>query len=784
MKRHYSYRATLSSAKTRTGLSFALLLAVAALVAPGVVPVAQGQACCQVTAVSGNRLSARDMQNGAMFQFTLTQIVPLRVGSAIYANFSKKEVSCDGRSLCGVITSISASTSGTSAAAASGAPAPAGAPSLIRKENAAATAPATAAPATASSAPATPATTSPMGGAASSPPKPSDAPPVAALSAAPISSGGAPAANTAAKASDGLSAASAATVGFHPLPKNTPGGFQKCCTLVAVQGVVGGNGPAEWPAKNNLLGWNFDFQPAQGFPNMKGVGVGSPLWVNFATNQVSCDGVTVCGQVGFAQPLYYQQVVYLDVLPVGVIYVPPGDPSATNSTACPPFQSCVPIQNFNVANTTSTTSTKVIASSGTPGGSPVVLSLTFLGGSPAASPTTSASDSQSVMASAQLSTHGPGGYPGGNDRIMFYASPAFEITYIGAWAYNAGHYVVPASGQSIATIAPTIATNSWVICSPMVFELQKYIAGDTQQADTRCLNGVHTSAAPSAVNSTALTGRQGTALAPAQRLLQLDPFVPGSLPVVTAAVLSANAGAPTAEPSVLSNGQRFQLLPYGAGDAPTTGYSWSLCADSAIYGFGNSVAKMTTTSATATTNFSGGISLLINPVAVAGAALKLATGVELPVPGTPVSMGDAWTITTTVTNSTTQMTQWNVSGNFGGGTDTSNPCNAQSFVTTMYYDWLNHTVAFANVLANGSDVSGSLSLDTALPPETRVVFTPLEGGHPIATLVNKNGEIRLKLPPGRYNYRVLDRAGNVFTKTSPIITVKPNEPLRFALAKE
>ncbi len=757
MKRHCSfaitYSAMISSARSRTSRMVALLVTAALLVIPGLVSVAQGQACCQVTTVSGNRVSARDTQNGAVFQFTLTQPVPLRVGSTIYANFSKKEVSCDGRSLCGVITSISASTAAISAPAASGAPASAGAPSVIRKENpAATTAPATTAPATAA-----PASTAPMTGTASSPPKLSAAPSVAASGAAPSLSGGV---------------------------KNTPGGFQKCCTLVAVQGVVGGNGPAEWPAKNNLLGWNFDFQPAQGFPNMKGVGVGSPLWVNFATNQVSCDGVTVCGQVGFAQPLYYQQVVYLDVLPVGVIYVPPGDPSATNSTACPPYQSCVPIQNFNVANTTSTTSTKVIASSGTPGGSPVVLSLTFLGGSPAASPTTSASDSQSVMASAQLSTHGPGGYPGGNDRIMFYASPAFEITYIGAWAYNGGHYVVPASGQSIATIAPTIATNSWVICSPMVFELQKYIAGDTQQADTRCLNGVHTSAAPSAVNSTALTGRQGTALTPAQRLLQLDPFVPGSLPVVTAAALSANAGAPTADPGVLSNGQRFQLLPYGAGDAPTTGYSWSLCADSAIYGFGNSVAKMITTSATATTNFSGGISLLINPVAVAGAALKLATGVELPVPGTPVSVGDAWTITTTVTNSTTQATQWNVSGNFGGGTDTSNPCNAQSFVTTMYYDWLNHTVAFANVLASGSDVSGSLSLDTALPPETRVVFTPLEGGHPIATLVTKDGEIRLKLPPGRYNYRVLDRAGNVYTKTPPIITVKPNEPLRFALAKQ
>ena len=194
---------------------------------------------------------------------------------------------------------------------------------------------------------------------------------------------------------------------------------------------------------------------------------------------------------------------------------------------------------------------------------------------------------------------------------------------------------------------------------------------------------------------------------------------------------------------------------------------------------------MITTSATATTNFSGGISLLINPVAVAGAALKLATGVELPVPGTPVSVGYASPITTTVTNSTTQATQWNVSRKFrrrNGYVESMQ--RPSSSVTTMYYDWLNHTVAFANVLASGSDVSGSLSLDTALPPETRVVFTPLEGGHPIATLVTKDGEIRLKLPPAQNNYRVLDRAGNVYTKTPPIITVKPNEPLRFALAKQ
>jgi hypothetical protein len=88
-------------------LMMVVLMGAALLVTPGVLPVAHAQACCQVTALSGNKASAKDTRTGASFQFTVTERVSLRVGDPVYANFSKKEVSCNGSSICGTITAIS-----------------------------------------------------------------------------------------------------------------------------------------------------------------------------------------------------------------------------------------------------------------------------------------------------------------------------------------------------------------------------------------------------------------------------------------------------------------------------------------------------------------------------------------------------------------------------------------------------------------------------------------------------------------------------------------------------
>jgi hypothetical protein len=92
--------------RRRMLLLAALPMGAALLAMPGVVPAADAQACCQVTAVSGKSASAVDTKTKTTFQFTVTKPVSLRVGDAVYANFPKKEVSCDGRSICGTITSI------------------------------------------------------------------------------------------------------------------------------------------------------------------------------------------------------------------------------------------------------------------------------------------------------------------------------------------------------------------------------------------------------------------------------------------------------------------------------------------------------------------------------------------------------------------------------------------------------------------------------------------------------------------------------------------------------
>ncbi len=101
------------SSRPRIVLMVALLMGAALLVMPGLVPVAEAQACCRVTAVSGKSASAVETKTETTFLFTLTKPVSLHVGDAVYANFPKKEVSCDGRSICGTITSITLGAAGT-----------------------------------------------------------------------------------------------------------------------------------------------------------------------------------------------------------------------------------------------------------------------------------------------------------------------------------------------------------------------------------------------------------------------------------------------------------------------------------------------------------------------------------------------------------------------------------------------------------------------------------------------------------------------------------------------
>ena len=86
--------------------SLAVLLAFGATTAPGQTP----SACCSITAIdrATGLVSAKVAAGSQVFQFrvTNTRTLPtLRVGQGVYANFTTRQVSLDGRSACCAITS-------------------------------------------------------------------------------------------------------------------------------------------------------------------------------------------------------------------------------------------------------------------------------------------------------------------------------------------------------------------------------------------------------------------------------------------------------------------------------------------------------------------------------------------------------------------------------------------------------------------------------------------------------------------------------------------------------
>jgi hypothetical protein len=474
-------------------------------------------------------------------------------------------------------------------------------------------------------------------------------------------------------------------------------------------------------------------------------------------------------------PLYYTQLVYLDVLPIGIIYVPPGDPSANpNSSATP---SIIPIQTFSSIISTSTTKSTVTLTTGnTQFGQDVSISIDINGPAPTDSTTTNTqtTDSQTFMKTLPPA-NGPGGYPGLNDRVVFYVNPTYDVTYLGGWLHTDTQKFVPANPVQITSILPhKLDLHSdpnlyqWVPCAPLIFELQAYVAGDHQQSDTQCLNHIQPPSPTLAgdVITSIARHRPQTRQTPAEKLIQLDPMIAGN---------QGPVGNPT---SVLSDTTgRFQPIALHS-DPTGHPYPWSYCNDSPIWGFDDTISVTQTNSTSTKTIFTGGISLSLNPVAIGSLVLKAAGGPDLPVPGSAVTTGDEWEIDTTVTNSNTTETKLNTKGQFGGGTvpnSQATPCNtnnAPAFLTTMYYDWVNHTVLFSTVKDTGSAVSGSTA------PGAHIVFTPVGGGRPMVVRSDSTGQFQSKLPPGNYTYRVEDSAGHALTTTPLSIAVKPNEPVR------
>jgi len=89
-----------------------LILAVLILVGMNLAANAAGP-CCSITAVNAKTrgVTAQETATGRIFQFQVTNaalLKTLHAGSPVYANFSAKQVSLDGNSVCCEIVSLSA----------------------------------------------------------------------------------------------------------------------------------------------------------------------------------------------------------------------------------------------------------------------------------------------------------------------------------------------------------------------------------------------------------------------------------------------------------------------------------------------------------------------------------------------------------------------------------------------------------------------------------------------------------------------------------------------------
>ena len=221
------------------------VLLVAVLLAT-LAPVARAQALsrCSITAINESTgiVSAKVNESGAVFQFKVTDaklLAGLHVGQDVYANFTTRQVSLDGKKMCCEITSPPQAPAPVSAPPAS-APAPV-------------TAPKNASP-------------------AASAPAPVSAPPASV-----------PAANPAPEASVAPLAVSATA------NKAAPAGPSSTITAIDAKAHV-------VTAKENGSGKTFEFK-LDDAALLNTLKVGQGVYANFGASKVSLDGLEACGDI-------------------------------------------------------------------------------------------------------------------------------------------------------------------------------------------------------------------------------------------------------------------------------------------------------------------------------------------------------------------------------------------------------------------------------------------------------------------------------------------------------
>jgi hypothetical protein len=654
--------------------------------------------CCSVTAINAATgiVSAKVNANGEAFQFKIANanlLKELRIGAAVYANFTTREVSLDGRTIAGPITS---GPQAPARAPAAPVPAPAPKPAI----------PQTAVPV------ARPAPVELPPAAGATPPKP--ATPSTETTPAVQSALASHTNETALK--PGLIAQAP---GLNLQPWYLQRSFQLCCKFI-IEGVLGSTGPA-WPVTVNSQFVSADSPtgfivapiPSYKWPQNPGVqsGVPTPLYVNLWTHQASIDGTTACCTITSGTPINETEPVYLDILPIGVIYVPPGDPRATGSS--------VPHQAFTSAIANQTSVTKVTSkTTGTTNG----LSGSIPGIAISATSSQSTQNQTQYLHQASLSVQdtaqavGPGNYPGQGDILSVWVNPVFDVTYLGAYSYSSKIPPIPTNPE-IISITPHVPKSGdpgypqkeWEPCTFSVQVLQ--IGG----ASATCLRDILAAPPQAAVPVNPISGAIGPVTEPltaAQRLLQLDPMAPPPntlrTPVVAASVLSTIAlnGSQAAPPASITNSNGRFTQPWGAG-----GFPWTYCQDPSPIALTAINSQVDTTQNIAATKFTSSTTLTLNPVqaiqAVAGAVSG--GGGDGGDSGSGggnggggggggvsafVSFGDTWELDTTTTTQAQKTVTLTTAATFGGGMTPS--------LSSPTYTWLPST-SYPNVsIANGN----------------------------------------------------------------------------------
>jgi hypothetical protein len=493
--------------------------------------------------------------------------------------------------------------------------------------------------------------------------------------------------------------------------------FQLCCNFM-IPGIISPGSPTSggpnWPAaiNSNLVpaatnGVRFYITPlpaselpspgAPGRPPAGGTwpqsGVSVPLYVNFFTRQASLDGVTACCAISTSSgaPIIDTEVIYLDMLPIGVVYMPPGDPRATGSF--------MPQQKYTTQNANQTSTTKVTNSViGDTGG--------FSLGAPGVSLTGSygtSSQDQSTNLQQQIisflsgaSAVGPGGYPGQADTIEVIVNPTFDVTYLAAYSYSNQIPPIPASPVvlNISQHTPkrgepggptdTSSTTQWEACN---FTPQQLQSGGPAAT---CLQFILPVPNQGVLPVNPVTGTLGP-LPPAstleQRALQLDPMVPPTNVLLPGGGVKPLPGFPgiqgspaSAPPSVLSN-PRF--LPLGLDGENPQAYPWHYCEDPAPTPFSAILTSLNSTQFTTTTKTTGAVNFTLNAVQLGTALLGSVSGTgEGSGSGSgsgsaggggssgytaSVSFGTSWELDTSISTTLQKTLTLTSQGNFGSG---------------------------------------------------------------------------------------------------------------------